>query len=537
MHDPWQTDPLAAEGLVDARLPADWDSKFDLAVLSGSDSTLVAGALCKRGQARLLIYLPSENDQAVKMRLAETAPPAKFFQSLDELALMLDRLAVGRPPQKLWFFASLDDQVPFPAPVKKMVDEAMPLWLTNYHTAQQFGERWAVQGLANLPALMKTPSITTLRNAFSGKPAIIVSPGPSLKKNISQLKALQDRAVIISSLQTLKPLFSEGVIADFALVIEAVDLNYMFAALPPQYLLKLPGLVLGVTIHPDTYYQPLQNTQIFSFASNNYADEWLYSNYGDEAHLPGGGSVSCAAIAFGSYLGCSSLTLVGQDLSFSDGKMYIDTAPLGGTSATLSSDGQTLQVNYRGMSQEVQNELRQWHVRPTARKLPGYDGGEVVTTADFFHFHGWFVRFAEYHKKRHRFYNSTEGGAFIPGMEHLPLAEVSRREFSATIDKRSIIETRHAAAMASPAQAERRARISRFVRQCAEQLRQVTALCRRAADLETATRLRKLTLSMEFFTKICGQRLDPIEAATASQIEQEAARLLPLMAAIEQRIS
>jgi hypothetical protein len=59
-------------------------------------------------------------------------------------------------------------------------------------------------------------------------------------------------------------------------------------------------------------------------------------------------------------------------------------------------------------------------------KLPGYYGGEVVTRQDYAQFHNDFEKLAGYENAKAnpiRLINATEGGAYIPGFEHIPLAK------------------------------------------------------------------------------------------------------------------
>ena len=58
---------------------------------------------------------------------------------------------------------------------------------TQLNTIDRFGESWILQGIANTPAVASWPSIDALREPFRGRPCVIVSPGPSLTRNIEQV--------------------------------------------------------------------------------------------------------------------------------------------------------------------------------------------------------------------------------------------------------------------------------------------------------------------------------------------------------------
>src|SRR6185503_4743165 len=82
-------------------------------------------------------------------------------------------------------------------------------------TLADAGPTWLLQGLANLPALAAHASIAGLRGAFAGRPCVLVSPGPSLAKNVDALRELAARALILSGTHALSALARAGVVPHF----------------------------------------------------------------------------------------------------------------------------------------------------------------------------------------------------------------------------------------------------------------------------------------------------------------------------------
>jgi hypothetical protein len=80
----------------------------------------------------------------------------------------------------------------------------------------------------NLPRFLTTPPIDVLRERFAGYPAIVVSAGPSLRRNIDQLPGLKGRAVIIAVHAIYKTLLNRGITPDFVTALDYHELTKRF---------------------------------------------------------------------------------------------------------------------------------------------------------------------------------------------------------------------------------------------------------------------------------------------------------------------
>ncbi|MBI5827503.1 MAG: motility associated factor glycosyltransferase family protein [Deltaproteobacteria bacterium] len=76
--------------------------------------------------------------------------------------------------------------------------------------------------------------------------------------------------------------------------------------------------------------------------------------------------------------------------------------------------------------------------------LKGLDGKPVASKYDWVTFHQWFESYMAYLKKEGprglNVINSTEGGAFIEGMDHIPLKEAMDRYVRGTVNVDDIME-------------------------------------------------------------------------------------------------
>ena len=96
-----------------------------------------------------------------------------------------------------------------PPPMHPDQERALSMQMTVY----SFAELWASNGCANLTALAKWPSVAKLAGAFEGIPAIILSPGPSLSKNVELVKPLKGKVLIIAYTRTLSALAKVGLVS------------------------------------------------------------------------------------------------------------------------------------------------------------------------------------------------------------------------------------------------------------------------------------------------------------------------------------
>src|SRR5690606_27225648 len=79
----------------------------------------------------------------------------------------------------------------------------------------------------NADRYIASPGIEDLRDALAGKPAVVVSAGPSLVRNIHELAkpGVRDRVCIIAVQTTLKPLLAAGVRPHFVVALDYHEIS------------------------------------------------------------------------------------------------------------------------------------------------------------------------------------------------------------------------------------------------------------------------------------------------------------------------
>lgn len=176
--------------------------------------------------------------------------------------------------------------------------------------------------LGNLRWYARAPGIADLEGACKGRPAIVVSAGPSLARNIELLSepGVRDRFVIVAVQTVLKQLLARGVRPHF---VTALD----YHAISKRFYEGLTARdVEGVTLVAEAKVSPAV-LKAFPGAVRLVGDEILDGVLGAGLARPmgkvePGATVAHLAYFLARYLGCEPVVLMGQDLGFTDGQYY-----------------------------------------------------------------------------------------------------------------------------------------------------------------------------------------------------------------------
>lgn len=384
-------DEAGWHAVLDHLLPLRWNFECDVLLVHGRMPPELAAAIESRGQRRSLLAGPA----------TDTPLPPGCVRIDDEQAIATHFNSFKRLLPKRHVSLDVADGLLEPEAVQRMdafVGTAVQNLRMSWITWGKHAAMWLRQGLDNLPAAATAPDINALGQRFAGRPAIVVSPGPSLSKNIAALKAAQGRALLIAPLQTLKRLHSEGIRPDFAVVLDSHD----HASAPRDFIgdipdAWLPDLIASNSAHANVLRRFAQ-ARTYYFDAGGPLDQLLARAMSSPWPALSAGSVAITCLRLAHHWGCSPIALVGQDLAFAaDGQRY---------AAGAGRDAPAPQV---------------------LRELPGYHGGTVQTAPDYFLFHHQFQSLAATYRAANpalQLFNCTEGGASIAGFEQLPLRDM-----------------------------------------------------------------------------------------------------------------
>jgi hypothetical protein len=311
-------------------------------------------------------------------------------------------------------------------PSKQEFDELLG-WLENlitakcvYHnTVEAIGPILMEQGLRNIALIATHPSFASLKGKFKGKPAIIVSPGPSLSQNIQLLKEFKGKGVIITGTHSLSAFKSSGIDPDIVMAVDVGDLSTHY---DDYDMTGIEALILGNSTRRHHYAQKAK--RILTLPANKNSDEWFYQSVDKSVDVHTGGSVSCTALSLAEIMGCSPILLVGQDLAFKGTKYYADECIHGQVELVETSEGAYLkadEVLIDGMLPNSQGDLI-FAEQLQLTEVDGYYGGKVKTSKILRGFLWWFESYIKLRTHLPPVWNCTEGGAHIEGAVHKPLA-------------------------------------------------------------------------------------------------------------------
>lgn len=270
----------------------------------------------------------------------------------------------------------------------------------------------------NLAAYITTPPIDRLKDRFSKCPAVVISAGPSLSRNIDQLAALKGKAVLCAVQTTLRPLMDRGIVPDFVTSLDFHEMSRKFfegvGDLSNTHLIAEPKATWHVV---DAYPGPV------SLLDNSWARLVLGDELGARAGLPAGATVAHLAFYLAVYLGCDPILFVGQDLAFTGHVFYVP--------------GVEIHRAWRGELNRFHSiEQKEWdriaRNRPILRRVPSVDGGELYTDELLFTYLEQFEK--DIAAVPCRVINATEGGARIRGTQTLSLSDAVREFCREPID-------------------------------------------------------------------------------------------------------
>ena len=209
----------------------------------------------------------------------------------------------------------------------------------NANTLLYAGKEMAGNILANTPEIIYSAGVKRLFGKFTDLPAIVVGAGPSLDKNVTLLKEVKDKAVVISVDRALGLLLPLGITPHLVPSLDYSKVNYDEKYAPLQIDEEL-FLVFTQTL----YHKITKNFWGPKFSmhmSGNLSDTLSYY-WGDKGSVASGMHVGHLAFCLARAIGCNPIILAGMDLAFTGDKYHaedIETNETYGTSEHFATEG------------------------------------------------------------------------------------------------------------------------------------------------------------------------------------------------------
>ncbi len=288
----------------------------------------------------------------------------------------------------------------------QMIHEIVNNGLVQYATRMRFSSISMKNLLDNIKYLCNGYKTTQLVNVIPQDiPGIVVAAGPSLSKNIQELKRAKGKAFIIAVDTAIKPLLAKGIIPDMFAIVDGkkpLDLIHKDEA-------KNIPLVSDINANSEILNY---HTGMKFFYNQGYAivERILIKADRQFGGVDTGGSVATNAFSLLYKMGLMRIILVGQDLAFTDNKSHAD-----GTFKTKMEEEDT-----KGFIMVEGNVEK-----------------EVPTTATLKFYLDWYDKYIagiKENEENFRVINATEGGAKIKNTEIMTLHEAIEQECTKEVD-------------------------------------------------------------------------------------------------------
>lgn len=270
------------------------------------------------------------------------------------------------------------------------------------------GKQSAFNSLRNTLSLLRSKSIVDFSNRCPKDiPVFLVASGPSLSKNIQELKRVKDYGFLVAADSALPALLKEDIIPDMFITLDSKKSSRHTDDLRARDIACFCEL-------ESTYYILFRQRGDLFFMNdmNPYINTFCEQNGIAIPSFSTGGSVANSACAVMISMGFDTIILVGQDLAYTDDKTHADF--------TVGSE--------RSVEQES----------TSTTMVEGYYGGKIRSSNEFILYREWFediiLRAPEVH-----IYNATEGGALIHGAVNISLSEAIDRFCKKTISFEKIM--------------------------------------------------------------------------------------------------
>lgn len=273
------------------------------------------------------------------------------------------------------------------------VKDRMKVLEINRNTIGNLGPRMLKNTLENAHLTIGMPGVSRFAGLFKGCPAIVVSAGPSLEKNLHLLREAKGRAVIIACDTVLRLLVPHGVVPDITITADPHEATYRkFRDLPMD---QDSILICHPANYPDIYrtfagrrFTTDTGGVLYKFLSRFWAAKGRVDHQ----------SQSSAHQAFNAatLIGADPIIFVGQDLCYYDQKKHAGNltkgSPFEGLLPTKERDrakdilGRTVETTTLFLSFKVM--LEDLIKQSPARVINATEGGlsiqgtEVMTLRD-----------------------------------------------------------------------------------------------------------------------------------------------------------
>lgn len=385
------------------------DSNINVVVVAGFGLGYLVRALCRLCnvqtriavvEPRLDLFISALSSLDVSDMLADER--IRFIVAQDIKIAVKETIAELSPEKlKAWKLIASPPQMRLHKNfLQSFVDQlgsSINVQISSLTTSFNLSELFLRNTLSNLGIAANSPGVIHFKDCWKDRPALIVAAGPSLNKQLPQLREVQDKFLIIAAEKTWSILQKAGIKAHIVVAIDPRS--------PPAWEIEPPDdvwFLVASSCNPVTV-KSKSGRHVVSFATPSH-EEILKPMIGERGCLPSGGSVANNAFSFAKLMGAAPVILIGQDLAYTGGVShatgYFDMKSLDNIKVAQKDNGY--------------------------REIEGYWGDRVQTDRQLDSYRKWYEDYITLHPSE-IVINATEGGAKIEGSVQMSFAQACQK--------------------------------------------------------------------------------------------------------------
>jgi len=298
----------------------------------------------------------------------------------------------------------------------------------NTGTVMGAGHEMAKNDITSIPFIVRHRGVKEIEGLFENKPAVIVSTGPSLSKNIHLLmdKKTREKCIVIAVAQAVRILLAYDIRPDFICTVDYGKTNAEHFNGIYELCDKIPLVCLN-----KTYAEIMKKWKgpKFIVGSSSGYEGTISSFITDKGSLIQGGSVSHMAFGLAYHLKCDPIVLIGQDLGYESDLSHNPNADASGKIFHTNTGELAWQID--SPDSHLKNETP--YGMGGALLADGYYGKPIVTNAGLLSFITSFESLGKMCADK-TLINATEGGVNIKGFKRETLQSVINKHFKKKVD-------------------------------------------------------------------------------------------------------
>lgn len=240
-------------------------------------------------------------------------------------------------------------------------------------------------------------------------PAILVAAGPSLDKNVNELKKAKNHAFLMVVDTALNTVLENGIVPDMTITIDSRKPLILFKN---ENFKKIP-IALSLNSNKEVVKQN-HAKHFYEVDEESYLKKMLDKLGKETVQLSTGGSVANNALSLLYEMGFKTIILVGQDLAYPGGAEHAEAA-------------------YGKGKDKVDTARKEYF------EVEDNYGNKVLTEANMNIYRKWIENYIGAYEDL-RVINATEGGAKIAGTQFMKLSEAIEQCCKREIDAASLLE-------------------------------------------------------------------------------------------------